>query len=209
MKYMVGPGQRFGRLVTLNLVQSGRRERWLCQCDCGKTKIVSKLSLVHGKTTSCRCLANELTTARNTTHGKTKTRTYRIWQAMINRCKYPSNKAWKHYGGRWISVCEEWKESFTLFLKDMGEAPPGHTIERVNSNGNYEPSNCRWATQSDQTRNTSRSRLITFRGVTKCLTDWAKDLAITKDTLDYRIKKWGVDRALTTPRSSRHNTKEI
>ena len=152
-------GRRYGRLTVLgNGGRKGRELLWLCVCDCGKEVVVRGDSLRNGRTKSCWCLHNEATGNRSRKHGESTGRKgvgsveYRRWLAMRDRCRNPRNKHFKDYGGRGISVCNHW-DSYENFLADMGRCPPGHSIDRVNNNGNYEPGNCRWATASEQRRN--------------------------------------------------------
>lgn len=125
---------------------------------------------------------------------------YTAWRHMIERCTNPRCKVYGHYGGRGISVCERWLESFRAFLDDMGPRPSqDHEIDRVNNNGDYEPSNCRWATRGQQVRNTRRTRLVTFRGETKPLVDWCEELGLKYNTVAERLRKgnWTIEQALT------------
>jgi hypothetical protein len=126
-------------------------------------------------------------------------RTYRIWQAMLNRCRNPNIAQWKRWGGRGITVCEEW-EVFDNFIKDMGSAPKNNSIDRIDNNGNYCKENCRWATKEQQARNTSANRIIEFQGEKKILKDWADYLNIDQASLRERLKKWPLERALTEPK---------
>ena len=196
-------GIRFGRLLVLKLDEMVRRKSggtlamWLCKCDCGNTHISQSYPLTSGATKSCGCLQRELTSIKSRTHGMSKTRTYRSWAGMVNRCSNKTNKDYRDYGGRGISVCEQWKY-FENFLLDMGEAPLLSSIDRIDNNGNYEPKNCRWATAEDQAKNKRTSRLITFNGETLNITDWARRLAITDSSLRQRIAAHGIESALTT-----------
>lgn len=128
---------------------------WLCVCVCGNEKVVPAESLVRGKSKSCGCKSDEMRSTNNTKHGHTRfdgymSGTYRSWHAMRQRCMRKNHKQYADYGGRGISVCERWT-SFESFLEDMGERPTGMTLDRwPDTNGNYEPGNCRWATNSQQ-----------------------------------------------------------
>lgn len=146
-------GRRFGRLTILRRGGSYRSEpKWVCACDCGNELEVRSGALRRGNTESCGCLNADRSRERSTKHGKHGTKTYRSWNAMLQRCSNPKVWAYQYYGARGISVCERWR-SFEHFLADMGEAPPRLSIDRIDNDGNYEPGNCRWATQSEQMRN--------------------------------------------------------
>src|SRR5262245_45006048 len=144
-------------------------------------------------------------------HGLTGTRIYAIWAAMLNRCRNSNVAEYKYYGGRGIKVCERWL-NFDNFLADMGAESGrivGKTIERINNDGDYEPRNVRWATYRDQSRNKSNNRLLSFKGQTKILADWAADIGIHPSALIYRLdyKGWSIEKALTTPKPERPNAK--
>lgn len=157
-------GLRFGRMTALEAIRPGKgaRVKWRCLCDCGNYIWVDSSDLGGGHTQSCGCLQSERTSQANSTHryalpGRV-TRTYLAWQRAKDRCQNPNNKRYSDYGGRGVSMCASWGESFEAFLKDMGDAPEGMSLDRwPDTNGNYEPANCRWATpqmQSDNRRNT-------------------------------------------------------
>ncbi len=160
-------GQRFDRLVVMRRVENwrGRRARWICVCDCGNTTEVCGSKLRSGHTRSCGCLQREVCaemgsigSCGNTKHGHARTGiftgAYRSWTAMKARCTNPKNNRWYRYGGRGISVCGRWQDSFENFFEDMGARPTGYTIDRYpDNNGNYEPGNCRWATPKQQRAN--------------------------------------------------------
>lgn len=147
--------QRFGRLLVLGLLpaQRGKPRRWLCRCDCGQTKSISRSALTNGHANSCGCLRREWNSRVHTTHGMYGTVTYHAWIAMVQRCEDPGAASYPNYGGRGISVCRRWRESFQAFYDDMGLQPPRRSLDRINNDGNYEPSNCRWATPKEQANN--------------------------------------------------------
>ena len=126
---------------------------------------------------------------------------YEAWAGMKKRCLNPNFKSYNSYGGRGIKICQTWQNSFEQFYKDMGPRPSfEHSVDRIDNNGDYTPNNCRWATRSEQSRNKSVTRLISFKGKTQCLTDWAKEKGLSKDVLWRRLKAgWSIERALTSP----------
>lgn len=149
-------GRRFGRLVVISLHSSENYiYKWLCKCDCGNEKIVTRNALTTGCTNSCGCLKKEL----QTIHGMWKTPEYRTWIRIKTRCENKNTPYYSNYGGRGISVCKEWSESFEKFYADMGKRPSSqHSIERKDNNGNYEPSNCVWATRTEQQHNIRKQK---------------------------------------------------
>lgn len=191
-------GKRFGRLVVIKRVENDkwRASCWLCQCDCKNEIIVRGASLKGGNTKSCGCLV--------TKHGHTKngkySNIYQSWNQMIQRCTNPNNKEYFNYGGRGITVCEEWLE-FKNFNDDMMKGwKPGLTIERINKNGNYNPENCKWATRKEQARNRRNNLYLTYNNKTRLLIEWSKETGISYTTLWIRIYKlsWSIKKTLTT-----------
>lgn len=207
--------RKFGRLQPLGATRhefdkSGRKLIvWLCQCDCGKTIETRSCNLLSGDTTSCGCFKNEVIRQRNQTHGKSNTPMYKIWRLMIQRCEQPSASPYAYYGGRGIKVCDRWRNSFEAFLADMGERPSRrHSIDRIDPNGNYEPSNCRWATHFEQMKNTRRTRLLTANGETLHMQEWCRRTGINQRTLWDRLASgWSEQEALTTPPLKTWSTK--
>lgn len=188
-------GRRFGRLVVLAFMLG----KWLCRCDCGKEKSIAQRSLLVGATLSCGCLHRERTSESNRKHLACDTITYKRWKSMRDRCNNPQSKSYSLYGGRGIAICEHWHE-FDRFLADMGECPgQPYTLERNDSNGNYEPSNCRWATKKEQSRNTSRNKFLTYQGQTLCVGEWAELLGLSYTTINSRLRRGkSVEQALST-----------
>lgn len=202
-------GQTFGRLTVLG--RSQRRTKWQihwdCVCECGNTCDVGGKSLRTGDVRSCGCLRKESIAAigrRAATHGKTGTGAYESWAAMKYRCSNSNHMHFDNYGGRGIKVCERW-QAFENFYEDMGDRPAGMTLDRYpDVDGNYEPGNCRWATDVEQGNNKRTSRLITHGGETKTLTQWARSLGMRPGTLKERIRKgWSIEKAITEPLGER------
>lgn len=191
-------GKRFGRLVVIRRTDKrysdGQYYREV-QCDCGNRKLVLISNLTSGHTTSCGCFATELITK----HGMGRTRTYRIWAGILERCNNPNKKAYPLYGGRGISVCDEWYD-FRNFYADMGECPDGLTIDRIDNDGNYEPSNCRWATYSQQANNRRSTVILEYNGKKMSLKEWSIELGISYKAIVHRYQRgWSVEKTLTTP----------
>jgi len=174
----------------------------LFDCDCGKQHKCQIGAVKNGSIKSCGCLNRELSSERSKTHGMSKTLIYKTWNAMTERCLNKNHKDYKNYGGRGITVCEEWVGSFERFYSDMGDKPSKkHSIDRIDNEKGYSKENCRWATNAEQNRNMRSNINLTFNGKTQCLTDWAIELGLKKTTLEGRLGKsgWSVEKALSTP----------
>lgn len=189
-------GQRFGSLTAKKYVGAKDGDaKWLCQCDCGNESIVYANNLKRGTTKSCGCKRYN----KVTIHGKSRTRLYNIWGLIIERCTNGNNPSYKNYGGRGITMCDEWRNNFEEFrnwaLANGYEE--NLTIDREDNDGNYEPSNCRWVTRSRQANNKRSNHLLTYDNETHTLTEWAKLTGIPRDTLKCRIYRgWEIERAL-------------
>jgi len=169
-----------------------------CLCECGVETRVFGGNLSREHTRSCGCLHREFASVTAKTHGMTKSSEFHIWQGMLARCYNPDMKKYNRYGGRGISICDRWKNSFENFYIDMGMKPSRlHSIDRVNNNGNYEPDNCRWITRKQNMNNTRRSRYIEYDGITKTVSEWSDELNIPYKRLLARLNNWSVEKSFT------------
>lgn len=201
-------GLKFERLTVIERVAdhvepSGRRvAMWKCVCDCGSVVTVNGKHLKKGDTKSCGCLQREH--PNGTTHGLRKTPLYSVWAGMKSRCacKNETSVSFKNYYSRGIKVCKEWQDDFKAFY-DWAMANgyrKGLTLDRINNDGNYEPNNCRWTTRKEQQNNRRVNRLITYKGRTQTLTQWAEEYGISANVLSGRLLKmgWDFEKAITT-----------
>lgn len=199
---LVKVGQVYGRLT----VVAERPERhganggriFECRCECGNAKSVPAGQLRNQHTRSCGCVRRERGRRMLTKHGKASTPEWITWCAMRHRCRDRNHHAWKDYGGRGIAVCDRWESSFEDFLADMGPRPtPKHSIERIDVNGNYEPSNCTWATTYEQSINRRNTHRLTVGDVTLTISQWSQRSGLSKSTIGERLKRgWTVERAV-------------
>lgn len=183
-------GKTFGSWKVIkrakNRSKSDHHAYWLCKCECGRISTVRGSALVTGQSISCGCSRG--------THNMTNTRLFNIWQNIRGRTKNPNNQDYKDYGGRGIKICPEWDNDFMNFYNWAieNDYSDNLSIDRIDVNGNYEPSNCRWATPIQQGRNKRNNLLITYKNETHCLSEWEEILGIDRRTLSNRFKR-GVD----------------
>lgn len=184
-------GQKFNRLTAIDRDASKtKRVYWNCTCECGSFISVAACDLKSGHTKSCGCFNQESRIANNTTHGMSGTPTYISWLNMIDRCYDHTNKRFDSYGGRGIYVCDSWK-TFEGFFADMGVRPAKMTLERIDVNGNYDPSNCKWATAKEQANNWRKSIRAKYQGSTYTATQLSEMLEVNYERIVWAIKKYG------------------
>jgi len=191
-------GQKFGDWTVLKRASNGknRRTRWLCRCDCGKEQIITSSDLRAGKSKGCQSCHIKLI---KTIHSKSSTFLHRFWRHIIERCENSNHKSYKYYGGRGIGMCFEWRNDFLAFYNwaIANGYGKGLTIERIDNNGNYKPSNCRFATRKEQARNRRDNKLIKIGNKIKPICEWAEQAGFKYNTLWKRIKKgWPEDKLL-------------
>lgn len=189
-------GNKFGRLSVGCRTKKSGKYYYLCVCECGTEKLIAGPALTRASkpTRSCGCIRDTPSGEANPNYkhggaiGGKRSRSLKIWAGMLDRCTNPKNKAYPRYGARGIHVCDRWKD-YSAFIEDMGPPPPGASIERVDNAKGYDPDNCRWATQSEQTRNTSRNRMVTLDGETMCLFDACQKCGVNYWTVRSRLKR--------------------
>lgn len=199
-------GREFGRLTVLGHLGKGK---WLCRCCCGKeiSCITNRLKI--GKTKSCGCLRSDVSSTIRLKHGnKRKTfcsPEYTSWVKMKRRCLNSKDRAYHDYGGRGITICQRWIDSFEDFLADMRQRPKGRSLGRIDNDGNYCPENCRWETTKQQARNKRDSRFFSVDGVTRHLQEWSELTGIGEGTLRFRLNSGLEGRELIRPVRGRKN----
>jgi hypothetical protein len=194
-------GKRFGKWSVVSYSHKNKRgvHYWSCVCDCGVKRSVTVNALSFGSSKSCGC--GQLESA--TKHGMWGSPTWQSWEAMKKRCLNPSNRGYKDYGGRGITICQEWVDSFEAFLRDMGERPEGKTLDRKNNSEGYSKANCQWSDLKTQQKNRRSCVYITFNGKTQTLYDWSVETGINETTIKYRLDHgWSAGQALTAKKHS-------
>lgn len=202
-------GNKYGRLTVLGLAErhikfKNKDSYWLCQCACGKEKIINAGALKRGVTKSCGCLNIEKTilmSKNNITHGKTNTREYSCWRGMMRRCHDEKVKDYPRYGAVGITVCDEWHK-FENFYAALGDAPSkSHSLDRIDGTLGYFPGNVKWSTSKEQANNRKSNVLLTFDGRVQNVVDWASELGVKAHLIYDRLYAgWSVEDALTTPK---------
>lgn len=180
----------------MQFVRQGEHRYLECRCDCGKVRTLFLPNVMRGVSTGCGCIK-----IGRRTHGRTESTEYEIWAGIKKRCLNPKAASYPNYGGRGVTVCDEWRDSFEAFLRDMGPRPSrNHTIERVNNDDGYSKANCVWATSIAQANNKRTTRWLTWNGHTRTMADWAREVGLPRHVIHGRIGLgWSVERALTTP----------
>jgi hypothetical protein len=204
MRTLILPlGERFGRLLVLREADRKNSSRaFACQCDCGAVVIIPLHNLrdKRGPTRSCGCLHRDGLTARNSRHGFCNTPEYQVWLNAASRCTDPNNKSYRHYGGRGITFCSEWKSDFTAFLREVGPRPsPDHTLDRIDNSRGYEPGNIQWATWSTQQRNKRSNIWINYAGDNRLLVEVCAETGFDCKLARARKKAGWPDHALFGP----------
>lgn len=199
-------GQVFYRLTVVKQVKRVKQTnqkaiRWWCQCSCGKIVNIVGHSLRRGLTKSCGCLHKETIRNNRFVHGNSRTPENRAWRGMIQRCTNPNNPAFKNYGGRGITICDEWRHDFMAFYNHVGKKPSSkHSIDRIDNNLGYFPNNVKWATRYEQNNNSRHNHIITVKNQTMTLTQWAIWAKISPKTLKRRIHAgWSAEKAIFKP----------
>lgn len=199
-------GMTIGHWTILDIFAGKKRKKMYCKCRCicGKESIKDGYALRTGRTKSCGCIG-WFNAKNNLKHGKTKSDEYKSYLHMIDRCYNSNNKDYHNYGGRGIVVCDRWLMGFIYFIEDMGNRPSkDYTLDRINNNDNYSPTNCRWATRKTQMQNVRYNINITIDGVTKCIAEWARIVGINSSVISRRLKRgWNPIDAVLTPTYSK------
>lgn len=196
--------RKFGRLTVIefsHLTMPRRDACWKCLCFCGTTTIVQANNLSAGHTVSCGCWLKEKRLKHGHSKGGVLSPEYRCWRSLRNRCLNKNDHGYSRYGGRGISVCARWRHSFPNFLADMGRKPsPEYSIDRIDNDGPYQKSNCRWALRVTQARNRRNNRKLEFRGECLCISEWAERFGSRYQRIAARLQRgWSIEKAITCP----------
>lgn len=208
-------GQVFGRLTVIGPIENRNgRIMWLCRCECGETATPEGKALRVGHTKSCGCLQRDKVSAKGTTHGLHKHPLYGIWAHIVQRCTCSTNDSFHNYGGRGISICDEWRYDFKAFHDYVSQLPDygtkGYQLDRIDNDGNYEPGNVRWADRYTQLNNTRRNTFVTFRGEIRTVGQWARTMGLPLKVVWDRLRNnWDIERALTTPHLTRSDLHKV
>lgn len=202
-------GQTFGRLKVIQFAgkSTDRQYLWECECSCeNHTHLIVKAgNLRSGNTKSCGCLHSEITSKVHTTHGHRHDKIYGVWKTMKSRCYNPNVECYNRYGGRRITICDEWLNSFEAFYKwsVKNGYQEGLTIDRINNDGNYEPNNCRWTDRIVQANNRRTNRKLEYKEITQNLSEWNES---TNLPVDLRLRRgWDLDRAMNEPKNANYH----
>jgi hypothetical protein len=202
-------GRKFGMLTAIKFVgyNKSRNSIWECFCECGNIKQALSQNLKRGKTKSCGCYQAECRSSNNLKHGLTDSPTNRTWLSMIQRCNNPQFTSYNNYGGRGITVCDEWMD-FEKFVEDMGIRPDGKTLDRIDNSKGYTRENCKWSTIFEQASNKRNNNFITYNGKKQTLSQWAQETGFSVSTLWARINQlgWDTKKAFTTPLKTNSRT---
>lgn len=201
IKWDQSKGMKFGRMTVIDFVgKIKQNNRVRCQCDCGTVKEVWSANLTSGDTVSCGCFQKENVARYAKKHGRSNSPEYRTWLSIKRRCFAPLDVNYYKYGGRGITMCDSWRNSFEQFYKDMGDRPIGGSIDRINNSLGYCHENCRWASNTQQQRNRSNNHCITLNGDKKCISEWAEFSSIKKHVILSRLRDgWSEKDSLLTP----------
>lgn len=202
-------GEKFGRLTVVERAEACKdgRTRWKCICSCkNKTEIIAlEYNLKRHNTNSCGCYQRERASEAHKTHGKRKSRLYKTWADIKQRCYNQNEKCFNNYGGRGITIAPRWKDDFKAFYDDVSKLPhfneKGYSLDRIDNNGNYEINNVRWATKKEQNNNKRNNHLIEYKGEKHTIAEWAAIKGLKRSTLERRINElgWNVETALNKP----------